>query len=215
MDIGCLFPTFHKCCHSTCTVGSNTSKAVQNIAEHSSLFQSAFALAEALCMAHLQFITKSGDYHAKWCNTLCGFSVIVHKCIAGHIDFLTDCIHNYIQLIPCCLREIRVVIMHFIGHMCDVGSVIANSLKVIDRVQIKGGLARLGGVHLTFGELDQILSKTALIFVDQVFLTLYLVIFILLIIIQKVHSSVYILTKLLGHTIHSTMTLSDCKCRII
>ena len=54
---------------------------------------------------------------------------------------------------------------------CDVGSVIANSLKVIDCVQIKGGLARLGGVHLTFGELDQILSKTALIFVDQVFLT--------------------------------------------
>ena len=48
------------------------------------------------------------------------------------------------------------------------------SLKVIDSVQIKGGLARLGGVHLTFGELDQILSKTALIFVDQVFLTLYL-----------------------------------------
>ena len=100
--------------------------------------------------------------------------------------------------------------MHFVGHMCDVGSVIANSLKVIDSVQIKGGLARLGGVHLTFGELDQILSKTALIFVDKVFLTLYLVIFILLIITQKVHSSDYILTKLLGHTIHSTMTLSDC-----
>ena len=36
MDICGLFPTLHQCCHGTCTVGSDTSKAVQDITEYGS-----------------------------------------------------------------------------------------------------------------------------------------------------------------------------------
>ena len=70
-------------------------------------------------------------------------------------------------------------------------------------------------IHLTLGELDQVITQTALVFVDQVFLTLNLVVFILLIIIQKVHRTVDILAEFLGHSVHCTVTLCDCKRRII
>ena len=196
-------------------MGSNTAKTVQDIIKHGTLFQTAFSLAETLYVANLQFVAKSGDHRAKRCHTLCSFSVIIHKCIAGYIDLFTDCIHNHIQFIPCSLRKCSMIVMHFIGHMCNIRCMISNSLKVIDRMKIQGCLTGLCRIHLTFGKLDQIFSQSALVLIDQIFFTLYLIIFILLIIIQKIHSTVYVLTKLLCHTIHGTVTLSHSKCRII
>ena len=105
--------------------------------------------------------------------------------------------------------------MHLICHMCDIRCVIPDSFKVIDRMQIQGNLSCLCCIHLTLGELDQVITQTALVFVDQVFLTLNLVVFILLIIIQKVHRTVDILAEFLGHSVHCTMALTDCKCRIV
>ena len=64
-------------------------------------------------------------------------------------------------------------------------------------------------------QLDQIIAQAAFIFVDQVFFSLNLVKLALLILIQKVHCTVNILTKLLCHTTHGTVALSNRKCRII
>ena len=99
--------------------------------------------------------------------------------------------------------------------MCNVRCMIPDSLKVIDRMKIQGNLSCLCCIHLTLGKLDQIIPKTTLVLVDQVFLTLNFVIFILLIIIQKVHCPVDILTQLLGHSVHCTVALTDSKCRIV
>ena len=105
--------------------------------------------------------------------------------------------------------------MHFAGHICNVGCMVTDSLEVIDGMKIKGSLLCLGTVHLMLCQLHQIVTKTALIFINQVLFSLYLVKFILLIFVQKVHCTVNILTKLLCHTAHDTVTLSDCKCRIV
>ena len=105
--------------------------------------------------------------------------------------------------------------MHFAGHIGNVGCMVTDSLKVIDGMKIKGSLLCLGAVHLMLCQLHQIVTKTALIFINQVLFSLYLVKFILLIFVQKVHGTVNILTKLLRHTAHGTMALSDCKCRIV
>ena len=64
-------------------------------------------------------------------------------------------------------------------------------------------------------QLDQIIAQAAFIFVDQVFFSLNLVKLALLILIQKVHCTVDILTKLLRHATHCSVTLSDCQCWII
>ena len=66
-----------------------------------------------------------------------------------------------------------------------------------------------------FGQFYEVIAQAALIFIDQVLFSLYLVKFILLIFVQKIHGTVNILTKFLCHTTHGTMTLSDCKCRIV
>ena len=107
------------------------------------------------------------------------------------------------------------IIVHLTGHMSNIRSMISNTLKVIDGMQIQGSLSCLSSIHLTLCKLDQILAKTALIFIDQIFLTLNLIILILLIIIQKIHRPVDIFAKLLGHTVHHTVTLRDRKSRII
>ena len=99
--------------------------------------------------------------------------------------------------------------------MCNIRSMISNALKVIDRMQIQRNLCGLCRIHLALCKLDQILTQTALIFVDQIFLTLNLIVLILLIIIQKIHGSVDILAKFFGHAVHRTVTLSNCKCRVI
>ena len=105
--------------------------------------------------------------------------------------------------------------MHFTGHIGNVGCMVTDSLKVIDGMKIKGCLPCLGTVHLMLCELHQIFPKTAFVFIDQVLFSLYLIKFILLIFIQKVHGTVDILAKLPCHTAHGTMTLSNSKCRII
>ena len=65
------------------------------------------------------------------------------------------------------------------------------------------------------GKLDQIVTQTGFIAVDQVFFSLYLIELAELEIIQKVHGAVYIFTKFSCHTAHSTVTLSECKCRVV
>ena len=71
--------------------------------------------------------------------------------------------------------------MHLVRHMCDIRCVVTDTLKVTDRMQIQGYLTGLCRVHLTFGQLDQILAQTALVFVDQVFFSLYFIELVLLI----------------------------------
>ena len=105
--------------------------------------------------------------------------------------------------------------MHLVRHMCDIRCVVTDTLKVTDRMQIQGYLTGLCRVHLTFGQLDQILAQTALVFVDQVFFSLYFIELVLLILVQQIHGSVYILAKFLRHTVHRTVTLCDCQCRIV
>ena len=107
------------------------------------------------------------------------------------------------------------VVMHFICHMRNIRSMISDALKVIDRMQIQRNLCGLCRIHLALCKLDQVLTQTALIFVDQIFLTLNLIVFILLIIIQKIHRTVDVFTEFLGHSVHCTVTLCDCKRRII
>ena len=92
---------------------------------------------------------------------------------------------------------------------------VTDSLKVVNGMKIKGCLPCLGTVHLMLCQLHQIFPKTTFVFIDQVLFSLYLVKFILLIFVQKVHGTVNILTKLLRHTAHGTMALSDRKCRIV
>ena len=100
MHIRILVSTLEKGYHCTCTMCCNTVEAVENVCIYSSLFQSAFALAEALCMAHFQHITKACDHSSKRCNSLCHLFVIIEECTTGKIDLLTNCFHYYIQLIP-------------------------------------------------------------------------------------------------------------------
>jgi len=105
--------------------------------------------------------------------------------------------------------------MHLAGHMCNIRSMITNTLKVIDRMQIQRSLSCLCRIHLSLGQLDQIFSKTTFILVDQILFSLNLIVFILLIVIQKVHSSVDIFAEFLGHSVHYTVALCDGKGRVI
>ena len=100
MKIRSCLSALHKCHHSTCTVSCDTTETVEDITKYRSLFQSAFALAQSLCMTHLQYITKSCDHSSERCYSLCHFFIVFHESIAGYIDILTNCLHNNIQLIP-------------------------------------------------------------------------------------------------------------------
>ena len=63
-------------------------------------------------------------------------------------------------------------------------------------------------------KLDQIIAQTTFILIDQVFLFLNFVELTLLVLIQKIHCTINILTKLLRHTAHCSVALTDRKCRI-
>ena len=105
--------------------------------------------------------------------------------------------------------------MHLVGHMRNIRSMVSDTLKVTDRVQIQRYLTGLYRVHLTLCQLNQIFSQTAFIFVNQIFFSLYFVKLILLIFIQQIHGSVDILAKFLCHAVHRTVTLCNCQCRIV
>ena len=165
-------------------------------------------------MAHLQFITQCCNDHTKRCYSLCHFFIILKERLACKIDLLTYRFHDNIQFIPGIFRELSLILMHITGHICNIRSMISDTFKVIDRMQIKRNLPCLCCVHLMLCKLDQIITQTAFILIDQIFLFLNLVELTLLVFIQKIHCTVNILTKLLRHTAHCSVALTDRKCRI-
>ena len=86
MHIRVLFATLHQGYHGTCTMGCNSSEAIQDIVKYSSLFQPAIAIAQSFHMVHLQLVTQMCDDHTERSHPLCCLFIIIQKSVAGNVD---------------------------------------------------------------------------------------------------------------------------------
>ena len=81
-------------------------------------------------------------------------------------------------------------------------------------MQKLGHLLGLLRRHAVSGQLHKISAKLIFVFINQVFLLLDLIIFILGIILQQGKCTIQILAGFFCHTVHGGMTLGDSQCRV-
>ena len=101
--------------------------------------------------------------------------------------------------------------------ICDDGNidrVIAQALKIADRVQKLGHLLGLSLGHFLSGQLHQISAKLILILINQIFLLLHLGKLLPGIILHQRNRASDIFPRLFRHSVHRHMTLHNRKRRI-
>ena len=165
-------------------------------------------------MIFLDLTAEQADRDTQRLYSVRNFYIILFKCMDRQIHDLFHCLDQHLGFFLCFCGELDIFLTDLLCHSGNTTGMIGNSFKVTDRMQELGTLPCLLLVLLCRRDTHQIGSKLILVFINDLFFILYLIIGFCCILLHQMQGTHDIFLCASCHSVHNRMHLCKRKLRI-